>query len=124
MKYLCKVLYPAAQTIRVVLDNLNTHNPGALYTAFAPEEARRLTKPPEFHYTPKHASWLNMAELEFSVRQRQCLDRRIATREELTEEVTAWQAERNQARVTINWCFRVTDARMKMAHLYHSELLR
>jgi transposase len=124
MKYLCEVLYPEAQTIRVVLDNLNTHNPGSLYAAFAPEEARRLTKRLEFHYTPKHASWLNMAELEFSVLHRQCLDRRIATREELREEVTAWQAERNQARVLITWCFRVADARVKMAPLYRSELMR
>lgn len=124
MKYLCEVLYPEAQTIRVVLDNLNTHSPGSLYMAFAPEEARRLTKRLEFHYTPKHASWLNMAELEFSVLQRQCLDRRIATRKKLADEVAVWQAERNHARVTINWCFRVADARLKMAHLYHSELLR
>lgn len=124
MQYLCEVLYPEAQTIRVVLDNLNTHSPGALYAVFAPEKARRLTKRLEFHYPPKHASWLNMAELEFSVLQRQCLARRLASREELTAEVAVWQAERNQARVTIDWSFRVADARVKMAHLYLSELMR
>ena len=124
MQYLCEVLYPEAQTIRVVLDNLNTHTPGSLYLAFAPEKARQFTKRLELHYTPKHASWLNMAELEFSVLQRQCLARRIATREALTEEVAVWQAERNHARLTINWDFRVAEARVKMAHLYPSELMR
>ena len=97
MKRLCDELYPEADVIRVVLDNLNTHGPASLYAAFAPEEARRLTRRLEFHHTPVHASWLNMAELEFSVLARQCLGRRIATREELAREVASWEAGRNAA---------------------------
>jgi hypothetical protein len=89
MKYLCNELYPDADVIRVVLDNLNTHTPVSLYEAFAPEEARRLTGRLEFHYTPKHASWLNVAELGLSVLARQCLGRRVATREELARSVAA-----------------------------------
>jgi hypothetical protein len=118
MKRLCDELYPEADVIRVVLDNLNTHGPASLYSAFAPEEARRLTKRLEFHHTPKHASWLNMAELEFSALARQCLGRRIATREELAREVAAWEAGRNTARARIAWCFRVADARVKLSKLY------
>ena len=118
MKYLRDELYPEAEVIRVVLDNLNTHGPASLYTAFAPEEARRLAKRLEFHHTPKHASWLNMAELEFSVLARQCLGRRIATREELARAVAAWEAGRNAVRAKIAWCFRVADARVKLAGLY------
>ncbi len=105
--------------IRVVLDNLNTHGPPAsLYTAFAPAEARRLTGRLEFHHTPKHASWLNMAELEFSVLARQCLSRWIATREELARAAAAGEAKRNAVRAKIAWCFRVADARVKLASLY------
>ena len=118
MKRLCDELYPEADVIRVVLDNLNTHGPASLYSAFAPEEARRLTKRLEFHHTPKHASWLNMAELEFSAPARQCLGRRIATREELAREVASWEAGRNAARARIAWCFRVADARVKLSKLY------
>ena len=118
MKRLCDELYPEAEVIRVVLDNLNTHGPASLYEAFPPEEAWRLTKRLEFHHTPKHASWLNVAELEFSVLARQCLGRRIATREELAQAVVAWEAERNAARAKIAWCFRVADARVKLARLY------
>jgi hypothetical protein len=118
MKYLCDELYPEAEVIRVVLDNLNTHGPASLYEAFPPEEARRLTGRLEFHHTPKHASWLNVAELEFSVLARQCLGRRIATREELARAVAAWEAERNAARARIAWSFRVADARVKLAKLY------
>jgi hypothetical protein len=118
MKYLCDELYPEAEVIRVVLDNLNTHSPASLYAAFAPEEARRLTERLEFHYTPKHASWLNVAELEFSVLARQCLSRRIATREELARAVQAWETERNAARAMIAWCFRAADARVKLSKLY------
>jgi hypothetical protein len=118
MKYLCDELYPEAAVIRVVLDNLNTHSPASLYTAFAPAEARRLTRRLEFHYTPKHASWLNVCELEFSVLARQCLDRRIATQEELSAAVAEWEAQRNAARVKIAWCFRVADARTRLAKLY------
>jgi hypothetical protein len=118
MRMLCDELYPKAGMIRVVLDNLNTHGPASLYAAFPPEEARRLTKRLEFHYTPKHASWLNMAELEFSVLARQCLDCRIATREDLVGAVAAWEAGRNAVRAKIAWCFRVADARVKLASLY------
>jgi DDE superfamily endonuclease len=118
MKRLCDELYPEAAVIRVVLDNLNTHSPASLYEAFAPEEARRLTGRLEFHFTPKHASWLNVAELEFAVLARQCLGRRIATREELARAVAAWEAERNALRAKIAWCFRVADARVKLAKLY------
>jgi DDE superfamily endonuclease len=118
MKYLCDTLYPEAEVIRVVLDNLNTHGPASLYEAFAPAEARRRTERLECHHTPKHASWLNVAELEFSVLARQCLGRRIATREELAQAVAAWEAERNAARAKIAWCFRVADARVKLSKLY------
>jgi hypothetical protein len=118
MRRLCEELYPEAEVIRVVLDNLNTHGPASLYEAFPPEEARRLTKRLEFHYTPKHASWLNVAELEFAVLARQCLGRRIATRAELADAVAAWEAQRNAARARIAWCFRVADARVKLAKLY------
>jgi hypothetical protein len=118
MKYLCDDLYPTARTVRVVLDNLNTHTAGALYEAFPPEEARRLAAKLEFHYTPKHASWLNMAELELSVLARQCLSRRIPDAATLAAEVKAWQDARNRDRVRINWCFKVADARKKMSRVY------
>ena len=118
MRYLCEELYPDAEVIRVVLDNLNTHTMGALYEAFAAEQARALASRLEFHYTPIHASWLNMAELELSVLSRQCLNRRIADRSILAQEVAAWQASRNQEQVKINWCFKVADARKKMARIY------
>jgi hypothetical protein len=118
MKHLCDVMYPDADRVRVVLDNLNTHTSGALYEAFAPDEARRLAAKLEFHYTPKHASWLNMAELELSVLARQCLNRRIPDAATLTAEVAAWQAARNRDGVKIRWCFKVADARKKMARVY------
>ena len=123
MKQLCDVLFPMAVVIRVVLDNLNTHVIGSLYEAFGPEEARRIAKKLEFHYTPKHASWLNMAEMEFSVLQRQCLDRRISSRAKLATEIAAWQEERNRQRLAINWQFRVADARVKLDHLYPKQPL-
>jgi hypothetical protein len=118
MKHLCDVGYPEAEVIRVVLDNLNTHGPGSLFAAFEPEEAWRLVRRLEFHYTPKHASWLNMAELELSVLARQCLDRRIGDLATLRAEVAAWERRRNGARVKVNWCFRAADARVKLKHLY------
>jgi len=124
MRRLCDEWYPEAVTIRVVLDNLNTHSPASLFAAFPPEEAWRLLRRLEFHYTPKRASWLNMAEMELSVLARQCLDRRIESREVLAHEVAAWEAERNRLRVAIEWCFRVADARRKLAHLYPQETLR
>jgi hypothetical protein len=102
----------------VVLDDLNAHTVGALYEAFAPEEARRLAARLEFHDTPKHASWLNVAELELSVLSRQCSNRRIPDAKTLAAEVEAWQDARNRDRVTINWCFKVADARKKMHRVY------
>lgn len=118
MKFLCDELYPQAEVIRVVLDNLNTHTVGALYEAFTPEEARRLAAKLEFHYTPKHASWLNMAELELSVLARQCLRRRLPDAATLAAEVAAWQEARNRDKVTIEWCFKVADARKKLHRAY------
>jgi hypothetical protein len=118
MRALVDVHYPAAAVIAVVLDNLSTHSPAALYQAFPPEEARRLLQRLEFHYTPKHGSWLNMAELEFSVLSRQCLDRRIPDPEALRHEIATWEAERNAARATVQWRFTVTDARTKLHRLY------
>jgi len=120
MKALVDVFFPNARVIRVVLDNLNTHVLGALYEAFPAEEARRIARRLEFHYTPKHGSWLNMAEMEFSVLGRQCLDRRIASAEALAQEVAAWEERRNAARTRINWTFRVVDARKKLHWIYPS----
>jgi len=124
MKYLCDELYPDAEVIRVVLDNLNTHAFGSLFTAFGPAEGWRLRRRLEFHYTPKHASWLNMAECELSVLGRQCLARRLPTKDQLSAEVAAWVAERNRAEMKIKWSFRVADARKKLAFLYPEELVR
>jgi hypothetical protein len=118
MKHLCDEMYPEAETIRVVLDNLNTHRIGSLFATYPPDEAWRLARRLEFHFTPKHASWLNMAECELSVLARQCLDRRLSGREAVEAEVKPWESERNAAKVKINWCFRVADARRKLAHLY------
>jgi hypothetical protein len=112
--------FPAADRIRVVLDNLNTHTPAALYEAFSPDEARRILRKLEFHYTPVHGSWLNMAELEFSMLSRQCLNRRIGDRDTLVTEVAAWEAARNRQRATIHWQFTVDDARRKLHRLYPS----
>lgn len=120
MKDLVDVHFPKAETIRVVLDNLNTHVFGALYEAFTPEEARRIARRLEFHYTPKHGSWLNMAEMEFGVLSRQCLDRRIATAQELADAIAAWERERNEARTKIEWTFRIADARRKLHWIYPS----
>jgi DDE superfamily endonuclease len=115
---LVDVYYPDALKIRLVLDNLNTHVGGALYEAFPPEEARRLLARLEIHYTPKHGSWLNMAESELSILARQCLDRRIADPATLAREVAAWVARRNSAQATMDWRFTTADARIKLAHLY------
>jgi len=124
MKTLCDDLYPQADVIRVVLDNLNTHGYGSLFAAFPPDEAWRLRRKLEFHHTPKHASWLNMAECELSVLAGQCLDRRIESREKLAIEVAAWEAARNTQKARIEWTFRVADARTKLDHLYPKELKR
>ncbi len=112
--------FPDAAVIRVVLDNLNTHTPAALYEAFEPAEARRILKKLELHYTPVHGSWLNMAELEFSMLSRQCLGRRIPDRDTLATEVAAWEAARNEQRATIRWQFTVDHARVKLQRLYPS----
>jgi DDE superfamily endonuclease len=118
MRDLSDRLYPTARRITVVLDNLNTHGPASFYEAFAPDEARRLTERSEFHYTPKHGSWLNMAEIEFSVLSRQCLNRRINDTETLRNETQAWQQERNAGNNTIDWQFTTADARIKLKRLY------
>ncbi len=120
MKELVDEFYPNAERIRVVMDNLNTHNPAALYEAFEPHEARRLLNKLELHYTPKHGSWLNMAEIEFSALFRQCLDRRIPDAETLASEVTAWETDRNTRQTTANWRFTTDDARIKLSRLYPS----
>lgn len=124
MKWLVDERYPEAEVIRVILDNLNTHGPGSLYEAFEPGEARRLVKKLEFHYTPKHGSWLNMAEIELSIMQRQCLNRRIADEDTLRREVAAWEQRRNDAKETIDWRFSITDAREKLKRLYPTNSLR
>lgn len=118
MRWLSEERYPDAVVIRVVLDNLSTHTAAALYQTFPPDEARRITPRLEFHYTPKHASWLNMAELELSVLTRQCLDRRLPTQERVTTEVAAWETARNTAHAGVAWRFTTTDARRKLARLY------
>jgi hypothetical protein len=118
MRQLCDERYPEADVIRGVLDNRNTHGPGSLFAAFAPEEAWRLVRRLEFHHTPRHASWLNMAELELSVLARQCLGRRVGAAAALAAEVAAWGQRRNAARGKISWCFRAADARVKLKHLY------
>ena len=124
MKYLCDEMYPEAEVIRVVLDNLNTHKLGSLFATYPPGEAWRLARRLEFHFTPKHASWLNMAECELSVLSRQCLDRRLSSQEAVEAEVGPWERERNRAVVRLVWSFRVADARRKLAHLYPQDPLR
>ena len=121
MKDLVDVHFPEAEVIRVVLDNLNTHSPAALYEVFEPQEARRIVRKLEFHYTPKHASWLNMAEIEISVLDRQCLDRRLAEVPTVRSEVLAWEALRNDQHATVDWRFTTTKARSKMQYLYPSK---
>ncbi len=118
IKELVEVHYPHAERIVLVMDNLNTHTPAALYEAFDPAEARSLLEKLEIHYTPKHGSWLNMAEIDLSVLARQCLDRRIPERKTLAKEVGAWEAERNAAESSIDWRFTSEEARIKLKHLY------
>jgi hypothetical protein len=118
MKWLVDEGYPEAERIRVVLDNLNTHTLAALYDTFPPAEARRIAKKLEFHYTPKHGSWLNMAELELSVLSRQCLDRRIPDEATLLRELQTYETQRNTAKAKIPWRFTSEQAREKLQRLY------
>jgi hypothetical protein len=120
IRELVEVHYPDAERIVLVMDNLNTHSPGSLYEAFPPAEAKRLADKLEIHYTPKHGSWLNVAEIELSVLSRQCLDRRIADRAALRAEVAAWVQTRNAAGGRVNWRFTTANARIKLKHLYPS----
>ena len=110
--------YPRAKVVRLVMDNLNTHSIASLYDAFPPEEARRLAQRLEIHYTPKHGSWLNVAEIELKALSTQCLDRRIPDIEKLRHEVGAWEKARNSATVVVNWQFSTPKARIKLKHLY------
>jgi hypothetical protein len=120
VKELIDLHYPAAERIVLVMDNLNTHACASLYEAFPPAEARRIAERLEIHYTPKHGSWLNMAEIELSILGRQCLDRRMEDHAMLTEEVGAWNVERNAAEKGVDWRFTTDDARIKLKHLYPS----
>ena len=120
LKYLVDERHPQAQKIRVVQDNLNTHVKASLYKAFTPAEARRILDKLEFYYTPKHGSWLNMAEIELSVLNRQCLNRRIPNKDILIEEVAAWEQRRNQNSSPVDWRFTTEDARIKLKRLYPS----
>lgn len=118
IKELVDVHYPDADRIVLVMEQLNTHSPASLYEAFPPAEAKRLADKLEMHYTPKHGSWLNMAEIELSVLQRQCLNRRLGDRVTLEQEVAAWVSARNGTAVKINWRFTTADARIKLKRLY------
>jgi transposase len=118
MRELTDVHFPKAERIRVVLDNLSTHSAGALYQAFPAAEARRVLRRLEFHYVPKHASWLNMVEIEIGVLRGQCLDRRIATQEQLVSEIAAWEKQRNASADRIKWMFTTAKARAKMGRAY------
>lgn len=120
MKWLVDEAFPAASRIRLVMDNLSTHSRGALYERFEPEEARRILRRLEFHFTPKHASWLKMAEIELSVLARQCLSRRIGDKEHLKREVKAFEDKRNAAKARIEWKMTTADARQKLSRHYPS----
>lgn len=123
VKKIVDELYPQAVCVTLVCDQLNTHTIASLYEAFTPEEAHRLARKLEIVHTPKHGSWLNMAEIEFSALARQCLHRRIADKPALTREVSAWTDERNLASTTVHWRFTTADARIKLASLYPKPLL-
>lgn len=120
VKELVDVHYPEAEFIRLVMDNLNTHTAGALYETFEPAEAKRIRDKLKFHYTPKHGHWSDMAEIEFSVLSRQCLDRRMGDKALLISEVVAWEKERNELWIKIDWRFTTEDARIKLKKLYPS----
>ncbi len=118
VRYLCDEVHPNAERIILVQDNLNTDGAHSLYVAFAPAEARRLAERIEWHFTPKHASWLNMAEMELSVLARQCLQERMECKENLERQINAWQERRNQSASRVNWHFTTKDARVKLHKLY------
>lgn len=118
VKTLCEELYPSAEKIVLVMDPLHTHGIASLYAAFPPAEARRLAERLEIHHSPKHGSWLNMAEIELSVLARQCLAERMDNQQHLAKEVATWEAERNTAATRIDWRFTTADARIKLKHLY------
>jgi transposase len=118
VKDLVDVHYPDAEQIVLVMDNLNTHSPASLYQAFAPAEAKRLADKLEIHWTPKHGSWLNAAEIELAILSKQCLGRRIPDRETLQAEVSAWEETRNSLGTGVDWRFTTEDARIKLKHLY------
>jgi hypothetical protein len=123
IRWLCDELYPRAEKIVLVQDNLNTHSPASLYETFAPEEALRLKERIEWHYTPKHGSWLNMAEIEIGMAQRQCLERRMADQATVERELFHWTAARNAAHAGTDWLFTTSDARTKLKRLYPSTVL-
>lgn len=118
VRWLVEEVHEEAEKVVLVMDNLNTHKLASLYGAFPPEQARRIAERLEVHHTPKHGSWLNVAEIELSVLARQCLDRRIETREELEREVAAWEEARNERGVEVRWQFTTADARIKLRRLY------
>lgn len=118
IRHLLDVDFPDAEVVRLVCDNLNTHNVASLYETFAPDEARRLARRLEIHYTPKHGSWLNIAESELGILSKQCLDRRIPDAETLRREATAWYGNRNETGKLVDWQFTTTDARIKLKRLY------
>jgi hypothetical protein len=118
MKDLVDIHFPTAAVVSVVLDNLNTHTPAALYATFPPAEACRILRKLDFHYTPKHGSWLNMAEIEFAVVSTQCLDRRLGDQEAVRRAITAWQTRRNAEKATVDWRFTTAKARCKLKHIY------
>ena len=114
----CDVLYPTAEKIVLVMDNLNTHNTASLYEAFEPSQARRIAEKLEIHYTPKHGSWLDMAEIELSILSRQCMNDYFESRKQLQERIVPWERSRNERRVGINWRFTTADARIKLKRPY------
>jgi hypothetical protein len=118
IQYLVDILYPRAERITLVMDNLNTHTGASLYKAFPPEQAKRILDKLDIHYTPKHGSWLNMAEIELSILSRQCLDRRLPDPETLIREIAAWQETRNAGARPMDWRFTTEDARIKLKKLY------
>jgi hypothetical protein len=122
LRWLAEDVHPEARRLVLVTDNLNTHGPGCLYEALEPARARRIAERLEWHYTPRHGSWLNMAEVELAALAKQCLGRRIGTREQLERAVAAWEEERNERQVGVNWQFTTAKARIKLHRLYPSLL--